>query len=77
MSFIRGKIHPEREVVAKEITFGEPSFYFCERCKLYVDANTHEQVEVKVTTLGDILDEVCKPVSEMARQALDEWGKKK
>lgn len=63
MGFIRGKIESPRELFQRDITVGKPTFYFCERCKMWVDANTHEQVEVEVSTFEELMDEICKGVA--------------
>lgn len=60
MSFIRGKIESEREIVPRTVTYGKSSFYQCEECGKYFDCETNMEIEVEVKTLKELMDEIGK-----------------
>jgi hypothetical protein len=57
MSFIRGKIEADREIVQKSITVGESPIHQCRcGCEKWFDKKTGKEVKVITKTMGDLFD---------------------
>ncbi len=65
MSFVRGKIYHDREIIQNKLTFGKmpENIRQCDcGCEKWFDTSSGKAVEVKTSTLGELLDECSKPL---------------